>query len=201
VQSVRSDAEEEALERDAFLRRARVRYCVARVRAMRRLWLTRCPRRRRSVVAAFRGYEADAVEEVARWEYNYAQLSPRHKCAQLPLAQQHACGGALSRRTNRRALLPRQPAYFAAARAAAATNAAFFTAMLATYESPHVPDHLRVPPAPPPGAPGPRPTAAEAEKARPLARSRRVWSRAACVPCAVARLGRCLGERNLGITL
>ncbi len=34
----------------------------------------------RSVVAAFRGYAADAEAEIARWEANYAQLSPRHKC-------------------------------------------------------------------------------------------------------------------------
>jgi hypothetical protein len=31
-------------------------------------------------VAAFRGYAADAEAEIARWEANYAQLSPRHKC-------------------------------------------------------------------------------------------------------------------------
>jgi carnosine N-methyltransferase len=66
----------------------------------------------------------------------------------------------------RRALLSSQPGHFAAARAAAATNAAFLADMLATYESPHVPEHLRVPPPPRRGAPAPCVTLAEAEKAR-----------------------------------
>ena len=34
-----------------------------------------------SVVNAFRLYEDDALNEIGRWEYNYAQLSPRHKYA------------------------------------------------------------------------------------------------------------------------
>jgi carnosine N-methyltransferase len=80
----------------------------------------------------------------------------------------------------RRAQLSRQPAHFAAARAAAATNAAFLSDMLATYESPHVPAHLRVPPPPRRGdaaAAGPRVTAAEAEKVRYVLRNlSRDWS-------------------------
>jgi len=74
------------------------------------------------VISAFRSYEADALLDVARWEANHAQLSPRH-----------------------RALLPAQPAYFAAARHAVAQNACFFDSLLSTFEGPHVPDHLRVP--------------------------------------------------------
>ena len=106
------------------------------------------------VVAALRSYEEDALEEVARWEGNYAQLSAAHQ-----------------------ALLAQQPAHFADARRCVAANAAFFRALLATYESPHVPDYLRVPPPPPPGTFVPRTAPGDAEKVRYVLRNlSRDWS-------------------------
>ena len=127
-----------------------------------------------SVVNAFRLYEDDAINEIGRWEYNYVQLSPRHKCAPcrarlaLPLS---ALGPAA------RALAASVPAQAAAARAGVARNAAFFTAMLSTYESDDVPRHLRVPPAPDARAPVSRPTPGEAEKVRYVLRNLcRDWS-------------------------
>jgi carnosine N-methyltransferase len=124
-------------------------------------------------VNAFRSYEDDAANEIGRWEFNYAQLSPRHKCARsqrYPLRRRahdtriHPCCVP-------RALAAAVPAQIAAARAAVARNAAFFGAMLSTYESDDCPPHLRVPPPPPRDSQPARPTPGEAEKVRYVLRN------------------------------
>jgi len=74
------------------------------------------------VVAAYRSYEADALEEVSRWEANYALLPAAH----------------------RDALASTQPASFAAARAAIHINAEFIRDMLSVFESDNAPPHLRI---------------------------------------------------------
>lgn len=131
-QELRAVSEDDAEERAAFLR----------------------------VVAALRSYEEDALQEVARWEGNYAQLSAAHQ-----------------------ALLAQQPAHFADARRCVAANAAFFRALLSTYESPSVPDYLRVPPPPPPGTFVQRTAPGDAEKVR------RLWFRGALLTLVVLLTG------------
>ena len=38
-------------------------------------WVVRC-----RIIHAMREYRGDAEWEVARWEHNFARLSPRHRC-------------------------------------------------------------------------------------------------------------------------
>ncbi|KAK9823700.1 hypothetical protein WJX72_004761 [[Myrmecia] bisecta] len=63
------------------------------------------------IVRAFRGYQYHAELEVARWQRNYLQLSERHK-----------------------ALLPGQPAKFAAARQAVFSNTFFIKSLLQAFD-------------------------------------------------------------------
>ena len=119
------------------------------------------------------------MNEIGRWEFNYAQLSPRHKCAPLGPRRVRRADASMPRPRRRRprALAACVPAQVAAARAAVSRNAAFFADMLATYESEDCPAHLRVPPAPPADTPLPRPTPGEAEKVRYVLRNLcRDWS-------------------------